>query len=44
MNRKKFLLTSVLPVAVSLVIGAVIIILNNNYVLNSRANAIVSGE
>lgn len=44
MSKKRFILTVVLPVCISLLIGILIIVLNNNFILNSRAIAIVASE
>ncbi len=44
MQNKKFILTTVLPVALSIVIGILIIVINNNFILKSKAHAIVATE
>lgn len=44
MTKKKFLLTVVLPVCLSIIAGLLIIILNYNNVLGTRARAVVSNE
>lgn len=43
-KNKKFLLSVILPVVLSIVIGTIIIILNNESILHTRAKAIVSKE
>ncbi len=44
LKNKKFLLTVILPILLSIIIGTLIIILNNDSILNTRAKAIVSKE
>lgn len=44
MQNKKFLLTTVLPVALSIVVGILIIAINNNFILKSKARTIVMSE
>lgn len=44
LKNKKFLLTVILPIVISIIIGTLIISLNNDYILKTRAKAIVSEE
>lgn len=44
MKNKKFLLTSALPVALSLLIGIPIITVTNDFILKSKASSIVAAE
>ncbi len=43
-KNKKFLLSVILPIALSIIIGTMIIILNNESILHTRAKSIVSKE
>lgn len=44
MKRNKFLLTVALPILLSIIAGITIIVLNNSYIMNLRATAIVNKE
>lgn len=44
MKNKKFLITTVLPIAISLIIGILIVTVTNNFILKSKANSIVESE
>lgn len=43
-KNKNFLLTVILPIFVSIIIGIVIVVLNSNALLKTQATAVVSGE
>lgn len=43
-KNKKFFLTVILPVFVSIVVGIIIVALNSNALLKTQATAVVSGE
>lgn len=44
LKNKKFFLTSVLPVIISVILGVIIVSVNNNLIINIRANSTVNSE
>ncbi|MGN0181826.1 MAG: hypothetical protein ACI4DP_05365 [Candidatus Ornithomonoglobus sp.] len=44
MNRKKFILTIVMPVVISMLIGAIIIIFSNSFIIPPKARAVAGAE
>ncbi len=44
MQNKKFLLTTALPIALSVVAGILIIVINNSFILESKARSTVASE
>ncbi|MGM9937474.1 MAG: hypothetical protein ACI38A_09025, partial [Candidatus Ornithomonoglobus sp.] len=44
MNRKKFILTIVMPIVISMLIGAIIIVFSNNFIIPPKARAVASAE
>lgn len=44
LKNKYFILTAILPIFISIIIGIVIIAINSTVIINMRANAVVSNE
>ena len=44
MNRKKFILTVVMPVCISIIMGAMIIIFSNSFIIPPKARAVANAQ
>lgn len=44
LKNKKFFVTAILPVIISVILGIVIVSVNNNLIINMRANATINNE